>query len=86
MEVNKLKIKCHVLKEDVSITLTPDEIWELILCCEGAKSYNKEAMNQYPKNSKGYTEYKELYDRAEKMQHKIIDIRNAHSILEEQDV
>jgi hypothetical protein len=27
--------KCYVLKEDVSITFTPDEIWQLIACCEG---------------------------------------------------
>jgi hypothetical protein len=43
-------------------------------------------MNQYPKNSKGYNEYKELYGRAEKMQQKIIDIRNANAVLEEVEV
>jgi hypothetical protein len=75
--------KCYVLKEDVSITFTPDEIFELIVCCEGDKSYCKDAMNQYPKNSKGYNEYKQLYERAEKMQQKIIDIRNANGVLEE---
>ena len=75
--------KCYVLKEDVSITFTPDEIWELIVCCEGDKSYCKDAMKQYPKNSRGYNEYKHLYERAEKMQKKIIDIRNAHGVLEE---
>ena len=75
--------KCYVLKEDVSITFTPDEIWELIVCCEGDKSYCKDAMIQYPKNSKGYNEYKHLYERAERMQQKIIDIRNAHGVLEE---
>ena len=75
--------KCYVLKEDVSITFTPDEIFELIVCCEGDKSYCKDAMNKYPKNSKGYNEYKQLYERAEKMQQKIIDIRNANGILED---
>jgi hypothetical protein len=75
--------KCYVLKEDVSITFTPDEIFELIVCCEGEKSYCNDAMNQYPKNSKGYNEYKQLYERAEKMQNKIIDIRNSHGILED---
>jgi hypothetical protein len=75
--------KCYVLKEDVSITFTPDEIFELIVCCEGEKSYCKDAMNQYPKNSKGYNEYKQLYERAEKMQQKIIDIRNANGVLED---
>ncbi len=75
--------KCYVLKENVSITFTPDEIWELICCCEGDMSYCKDAMNQYPKNSKGYNEYKCLYERAEKMQKKIINIRNSHGVLEE---
>lgn len=75
--------KCYVLKEDVSITFTPDEIWQLIVCCEGDMSYCKNAMDQYPKNSLGYLEYKELYNKAEKLQQKIIDIRNANSILEE---
>ena len=81
-----MKVKQYVLNEDVSITFTPDEIWELIVCCEGAKSYNKDAMNKYPKNSKGYDEYKELYDRAEKMQQKIISIRDARGGLEEVEI
>lgn len=75
--------KCYVLKDDISITFTPDEIWELIVCCEGEKSYCKDVLNQYPKNSKGYNEYKHLYEEAEKMQQKIIDIRNANGVLEE---
>ena len=75
--------KCYVLKEDVSIIFTPDEIFELIVCCEGEKFYCKDAMNKYPKNSKGYNEYKHLYERAEKMQNKIIDIRNANGVLED---
>lgn len=75
--------KCYVLKEDISITFTPDEIFELIICCEGDKSYCKDAMNKYPNNSKGYNEYKHLYERAEKMQKKIIELRNAHSVLED---
>jgi hypothetical protein len=81
-----MKVKQYVLKEDVSITFTPDEIWELIVCCEGAKSYNKYAMHNYAKNSKGYNEHKELYDRAEKMQQKIISIRDACGVLEEVEV
>ena len=75
--------KCYVLKENVSITFTPDEIFDLIICCEGDKSYCKNAMDQYPKGSLGYLEYKKLYDKAEEMQQKIIDIRNAHGVLEE---
>jgi hypothetical protein len=78
-----MKAKCYVLKEDVSITFTPDEIWDLIVICEGSKSFNKDAMSQYPKGSKGYTEYKQLFERAERIQKKIIDIRNAHGVLEE---
>ena len=81
-----MKVKHYVLKEDVSVTLTPEDILELILICEGDKSYNKEAMSKYPKNSKGYIEYKELYDRAEKMQQRIIEIRNTNAVLEEVEV
>jgi len=75
--------KCYVLKEDVSITFTPDEIWQLIVYCEGEISYCKNAMDQYPKNSLGYIEYKELHDKAKVMQQKIIAIRNANGVLEE---
>ena len=75
--------KHYVLKEDVSITFTPDEIWDLIVICEGDKSYNKDAMNQYPKGSKGYNEYKQLLGRTERMQKKIIELRNKHGVLEE---
>ena len=78
-----MRAKCYVLKEDVSITFTPEEIWELILICEGDMSYCKDAMNNYPKNSKGYNEYKRLREIPERMQKKIIAIRNANSVLEE---
>ena len=74
--------KQYVLKKDVSITFTPDEIWELILICEGDKSYCHDAMNNYPKGSKGYKEYKRLKEIPERMQEKIIAIRNANSVLE----
>ena len=77
--------KCYVLKEDVSITFTPDEIWDLIVICEGSKSFNKDSMSEYPKGSKAYTDYKHLFERAEKMQNKIINIRNAQGVLEEVD-
>jgi hypothetical protein len=43
-------------------------------------------MNQYPKGSKGYNEYKQLFDRAERMQKKIIEIRNANGVLEEAEI
>ena len=75
--------KCYVLKEDVSITFTPDEMWQLIAICEGDKVFNQNAMRQYRKGSKGYTEYKRLVDIAERMQKKIIAIRNANGVLED---
>ena len=75
--------KCYVLKEDVSITFTPDEIWQLIVICEGDKVFNQKAMRQYCKGSRAYNDYKELYDWAEKVQNKIIDIRNTHGVLED---
>lgn len=75
--------KCYVLKDDVSITFTPDEIWQLIVVCEGAKVYNKNIMDRYFQDSRPYNDYKELYDWAGKMQQKIIDIRNANGVLED---
>ena len=75
--------KQYVLKNDVSITFTPEEIWELIVICEGDKSFCKDAMNQYPKGSRAYNEYKDSFETAERMQKKIIEIRNANSVLEE---
>ena len=81
-----MKVKQLMLKEDLSITFAPEEIWQLIVCCEGYKSYCKDAMEQYPKGSLGYLEYKQLYEEAEKMQQKIIEARNANGILEETEV
>ena len=75
--------KQYVLKDDVFITFTPEEIWQLIVICEGAKVYNKNIMDQYFQDSRPYNDYKELYDWAEKMQQKIIEIRNTHSVLED---
>ena len=77
------KAKCCVLKEDVSITFTPEEIWQLIVICEGDKSYCQDAMNSYPKGSKAYSTYKDSFEIAERMQNKIIEIRNANGVLEE---
>ena len=78
-----MKAKCYVLKEDVSITFTPDEIWDLIVICEGDKSFCKDAMSKYPKGSRAYHEYKDSFETAERMQKKIIEIRNANGVLEE---
>ena len=75
--------KQYVLKEDLSITFTPEEIWNLVFICEGAKVLNQGYMRDYPKGSKGYTEYKRLADIAEKMQKKITTERNANSVLED---
>ena len=75
--------KCYVLKENVSLTFTPDEIWDLIVICEGDKSFNKDSMNQHPKGSRAYNDYKELFETAERMQKKIIEIRNSRGVLEE---
>ena len=81
-----MKAKYYVLKEDVSITFTPDEIWNLIVICDGYNSYCKDAMNQYPKGSKGYNEYKQRLGRAERIQKKIIEIRNANGVLAEVEI
>ena len=76
-------VKQYVLKEDVSITFTPEEIWELILICEGNKSYCNDAMNSYPKGSTGYNEYKRLMEIPERMQKKIMDVRKQYGVLED---
>lgn len=78
-----MKVKHYVLKEDLAITFTPDEIWDLVVICEGAKVFNSNAMRSYPKGSKGYVEYKQLVNTAERMQKKITTTRNAYSVLEE---
>lgn len=75
--------KCHVLKKDLAITFTPDEIWELIVICESAKSFSKDSMNQYSKGSRAYDEYKKSFAVAERMQNKIIELRNANGVLED---
>ena len=78
-----MKAKCYVLKEDVSITFTPEEFLELILICEGDKVLNQEAMRQYPKGSKGYEEYKRLAEIPERVQNRVFDIRKQYGVLEE---
>ena len=55
----------------------------MIVICEGDKVFNKNAMRQYREGSRAYNDYKELYDWAEKMQQKIIDIRNTNGVLED---
>ena len=75
--------KRYILKKDVSITFTPDEIWDLIVICEGDKSFCKDAMNQYPKGSRAYNDYKDSFETAERIQKKIIEIRNTKGVLEE---
>ena len=81
-----MKVKHIVLKEDVSITFTPEEIWDLILICESSGSYYHDSMVSYPKGSKGYDEYKRLKEMPERMQKKIIDIRNKYGVIEETEV
>ena len=75
--------KQYVLKDDVFVIFTPDEIWDLIVICEGDKVFHQENMRQYAKGSKAYNDYKELFEKAERMQNKLIEIRNSHGVLEE---
>ena len=81
-----MKVKHKILKEDVSITFTPDEIWDLIFICESSKSYYHDSMNEYPKGSKGYEEYKRLKEMPERMQNKIIEVRERYGVLVEEEV
>ena len=77
-----MKVKCHVLEEDVAVTFTPEEIQELIIICEGDIVFNTDAMREYPKGSKGWYEYDKLRQIAKRMQDKIIAIRNTGPIKE----
>lgn len=81
-----MKVKHIVLKEDVSITFTPDEIWDLILICESSRSYHHDSMVSYPKGSKGYDEYKRLKEMSERIQNKIFEIRDKYGVIEETEV
>ena len=55
-----MKLKRCVLKEDVSITFTPEEIWELILICEGSKVFNRENMRKHSPKTTYYGDYKSM--------------------------
>lgn len=78
-----MKAKCYVLKEDVVITFTPEEICDLIIICEGSKVFNYENMRKHSTNTTPYKDYKRMAEAAKRMQSKIIKIRNSHGTLEE---
>ena len=77
-----MKVKQLVLKKDVSISFTPDEIWDLILICEGATVFNHNNMREHSVGTMPYNDYKRMAESAERMQNKIIEARNCHSVLE----
>lgn len=81
-----MKVKQCKLKEDILISFTPEEIWDLIVICESSMVHNKDTMRQYPEGSMGYTEHKRLFDIAERIQTKIIDNRNKYGVIEEVEV
>ena len=78
-----MKVKQYVLKENVSVTFTPEEICELTLICEGDKVFNQTNMRDYSPGTQPYTDYKKLSEMAERMQNKIMDVRKQHGVLEE---
>ena len=81
-----MKVKQCVLKENVSITFTPEEIWELILICEGAKVFNQDNMRKYAKGTVQYVDCCRMAKSAERVQNKIISVRNKYGVIEEVEV
>ena len=81
-----MKVKRYVLKEDVAITFTPKEVWDLILICEGSKVFNQENMRGHSPGTMLYKDYKRMAKTAERMQNKLIEIRNSYSVIEEVEV
>lgn len=81
-----MKVKQYVLKENVSITFTPDEIWELILICEGDKVFNQDNMRKHTKGTVPYEDYCAMAKSAERMQNKIIEVRKQYGVIEEVEV
>ena len=77
-----MKVKHHILKENVTITLTPDEVFDLIVICEGDIVLSKQYMRNFKRNSKGWKEFKKAKERAVRMQNKFITIRNTGPIEE----
>lgn len=77
-----MRIKCHELQTDVVMTFTPDEIWDLIVICEGSKVLYKQYMREVVKNSLLWKDYKNLLEKAQKIQEKFINVRNLGPIVE----
>lgn len=81
-----MKVKQYVLKEDISITFSPEEIWELILICEGDKVFNQNSMREFSKGTALYEDYRRMAESADRMQKKIMEARRQYSVIEEVEV
>ena len=81
-----MKVKQYVLKEDISITFTPEEVWELILICEGDKVFNQNSMREFSKGTMPYEDYRRMAESADKMQKKIMEARKQYSVIEEVEI
>lgn len=81
-----MKVRQCVLKEDVSITFTPDEIWDLIVICEGSKVFHQDNMRKHAKGTVPYEDYCKMAKSAERLQNKIIEVRNQNGVIEEIEV
>ena len=79
-----MKIRRHILQESVTVTLTPDEIDELIVICEGSIVLDSMYMRDHKRNSKVWEDYKSLKETAERIQNKFVDIINTGPIVEEE--
>ena len=81
-----MKVKQYVLKEDISITFTPEEIWELILICDGDKVFNQNNMREFSNGTMPYEDYRRMAESADRMQKKIMEARRQYSVLEEAEI
>ena len=81
-----MRVKQCVLKQDVSITFTPEEIWELILICEGDKVFNQENMRKHSHGTMPYEDYHRMAESADKMQKKIMEARSQYGVIEEVEI
>lgn len=81
-----MKTKIGVLKKNVTIEFTPDEIWSLILMCDGYKVSCKNNMRDHRPGSMMHEDNKKHYEAADSLMDKIIEVRNKHSVIEEVEV
>ena len=69
-----MKVKCHVLEKDVTVTFTPTEVNELICICDASKMLHEQMMKGLARNTEAWNKYKRLVERDKRIQKKFSDI------------